>query len=176
MKNNSKNEMMKSHLMSYLDIATKFRNHEFNIQMLRNVVFTGVQTVLLACYAATIGKHTESSLAIACFGILMSSIWFFYYRSSLYWGRYWEFRCRQVNDKAVKELGLGINIFKGHPVGKKQNKIPSIMHGGRIYKPRDVHGVLLSVPIFSGFLWIILAAVIVYLFLNGEPIHLGVII
>jgi hypothetical protein len=72
-------------LLDYLNIAVNFRNHEFNIQMLRNVVFTGTQTVILGCYAATIQRYSLSALVIALFGIALSIIWWLYYRASLYW-------------------------------------------------------------------------------------------
>jgi hypothetical protein len=144
-------------LLDYLNIAVNFRNHEFNIQMLRNVVFTGTQTVILGCYAATIQRYSLSALVIALFGIALSIIWWLYYRASLYWAWFWECRCREVNDKVVTTLGSGVNIFAEHPAGADE-KAPPIKFGGRTIKYRGpVHNILMAVPIVFCFLWVGLA-------------------
>jgi hypothetical protein len=157
---NTKNETKPdvANLLGYLNIAANFRNHEFNIQMLRNAIFTGTQAITLGCYAATIQRYSLSALVIAFFGgVVLSIIWWLYYRASLYWARFWECRCREVNDKVVTTLGSGVNIFAEHPAGADE-KAPPIKFGGRTIKYRgSVRNILMAVPIVFCFLWVGLA-------------------
>lgn len=146
-----------SSLLGYLNVAANFRNHEFNIQMLRNAVFTGTQGIILGCYAATIQRHALSALLIALLGVMLSTIWW-YYRASLYWVRFWECRCREVNDRVVTILALkDMNIFAGHPAGADQTQPPPCKYGGRTIKHSSVHAVLKVVPIAFWLLYVGLA-------------------
>jgi len=158
MENPNQKEPTASDLLTYLDIATKFRNHEFNIQIFRNVIFTSAQTVMLACYAATVSKYSSASLAIALFGIVLSVFWFLYYRASLYWAWFWERRCRQVNDTVVEKLGLDVNIFAGHPSGS-DDKPPPIRFAGKTITWIPVHTVLRWTQLAFGVLWLLLVVV-----------------
>jgi hypothetical protein len=141
-------------LLGYLNVAANFRNHEFNIQMLRNAVFTGTQAIALACYAAMIQRYSLSALVIAVFGVALSIIWWRYYRASLYWARFWEWRCREVNDQVVTTLGLDVNIFAEHPIGI-DDKPPPLKYGRRTIKYLgSMHDILILVPITFGLLWV----------------------
>lgn len=156
------NEPDSSDLLGYLDIATKFRNHALNIQLIRNVIFTGSQTVMLACYASTISKVAQASAAVAFVGIILSILWFYYYRASLYWVRYWEYRCKEVNDCVVKQLKLdNVDIFGGHPIGSKTDNpnLPTIRFDGKELKRSSIHGIIYWMPIIFGTLWLILVVV-----------------
>ena len=156
------NDPAGSDLLAYLDIATKFRNHALNIQLIRNVIFTGSQTVMLACYATTIDKFPPASAAIAIFGIILSIVWFFYYRASLYWLRYWEYRCKQVNDSVVGKLKLdNVNIFRGHPIGleKVDPDPPIIFFDGKFFERYSIHDIIYGMPVIFCILWLILVVV-----------------
>ncbi|MBN2131930.1 MAG: hypothetical protein JW741_20685 [Sedimentisphaerales bacterium] len=148
-----------SDLLAYLDIALKFRNHEFNIQILRNVIFTGSQAVLLACYAATITERPMCSLAIGAFGIVCSVCWWLYYRASLYWVRFWEYRCKMINDGVVNTLGLeAVDIFKEHPIGSRvKEPLPTIWFGGEPVYPKAVSKIVQSTQVAFFVLWLALA-------------------
>ncbi|HUW57914.1 MAG TPA: hypothetical protein VMZ92_14835 [Planctomycetota bacterium] len=146
-------------LLKYLDIATKFRNHEFNIQMLRNVVFTGSHAVLLACYAATItNDYPGPALGLALFGGLLSFLWWCYYRGSLYWARYWEYHCRQINDEVVSLLNADVDLFKGHPAGERSKEPPpNVYYAGKEIRHSGVHRWLYAVHAATFVLWLVLA-------------------
>lgn len=150
-------------LLGYLNVAANFRNHEFNIQMLRNAVFTGTQAIALGCYAAVIQRYSLSALVIAVFGVALSIIWWRYYRASLYWTWFWEWRCRKVNDQVVTTLGLlDVNIFAEHPVGVDVEAPPPFKFGGRTIKYLgSVQDILMVVPIVFGLLWVGLVIVAV---------------
>ncbi len=152
----TKPEPSSSDMLAYLDIAVKFRNHEFNIQILRNAVFTGSHAVLLVSYAAIIADYPFAGFAIALFGILFSVFWLRYYRASVYWAWYWEQRCRMVNDSVCEKLGLEVNIFESHPAGASQ-KPPAFEYGGKQITYIPVHNVLRWTQILFFVLWIVLA-------------------
>jgi hypothetical protein len=157
MENKKKFEPTKSDLLTYLDIATKFRNHEFNIQMLRNMIFTGFQAVMIVCYTATVDTYPLASLAIALFGITLSALWFLYYGASIYWVRFWEHRCRCVNDNIVEKLGLDVNIFAGHPIGEEDNKPPPpIKYAGKTITWISIHKVIRWTQLVLCLLWMFL--------------------
>jgi hypothetical protein len=156
--------------MAYLDIATKFRNNEFYIQMLRNMMFTGAQALMLICYTTTLDKHRIGALATAGFGVILSVLWWLYYRSSLYWAWYWEWRCREVNDKIVDVLDLGVNIFTGHPSGCNEKKPMSFKFGGRtISEHQPVHRILQTTQIAFCALWLLLLLSTTFYWPNVHP-------
>ncbi len=107
-------------LFRYLEIATKFRNQELNVQLFRNAIFTGLHTILFACYAALVSKHNISAVAITVFGIILSVLGYFYYRAATYWVRFWEQRCRDINDMVREKVDLKVDLFAGHQVGKDE--------------------------------------------------------
>jgi hypothetical protein len=132
MKEKTKVEPKSGDYIAYLDIAAKFRTHEFNIQVLRNVAFSGGQAILLACYAATISNFQFFSLLISAFGILLSILWFFYYRGSMYWAWYWELRCREITDEVIKKINFDLNLFHDHPIGTDKEPAPLFFAGKKI--------------------------------------------
>ena len=125
--------------------------------MIRNVVFTGSQAIILVCYIGTIGEQRLLAFGIALFGIVLSIIWRAYYRASLYWAWFWEYRCRQINDRLVDLLGLDVDLFAGHPAGKYVKEPPSFMFGGRMITHTEIHRTLKAVPVAFFFLWLVLA-------------------
>ena len=146
-------------LLRYLDVATKFRNHEFNIQILRNALFTGSHAVLLACYAGTITNHPPfAALVVAVFGVALSILWWLYYRASLYWARYWEDHCKQINDKLVPLLNAGVDLFAGQPAGQKsKTPLPVAWYGGKPITHWSVHWCLRAVQVACCVLWLVLS-------------------
>ena len=69
MENESERQPSTNELFSYFQTAVTFRHHEFNIQMLRNVIFTGTQAVLLAVYAAILENVGLCAAIVAAFGL-----------------------------------------------------------------------------------------------------------
>ncbi|MBU0691149.1 hypothetical protein KKH18_04965 [bacterium] len=160
MKSTSQFDLQPSDLLAHLDIAAKFRNHEFNIQFTRNVVFTGSQAVMLACYAATITGFPWSSLVLAVIGIFFASLGYRYYRAGLYWARFWENRCRQVYDSVANELKFDVNIFEGHPSGQAEFvSRPVIKYAGKSVSWGSVHNLISYTQILFLVMWIFLAGV-----------------
>jgi len=148
-----------SDLLAYLDLAAKFRSHEFNIQIARTVIFTGAQGVLLACYAAAVYRSRIAATVLATFGVVLTVFWCFYYRASLYWVRYWENRCREVNDLVVRRLGLqDVSIFRGHPAGSDEQKTPPVMKygGGQPVRYSSVSKIIRAVLVVFPVLWAVL--------------------
>jgi hypothetical protein len=143
-------------LINFFDITVKLRNHEFNIQMLRNVTFTGTQAVLLACYAAVIIKNTQAAFAIAGFGFIFALLWVLYYRASLYWARYWELKCKETYDELKESLSLEVDLFKGHPIGNIENP-PDLVFGGKKIKYRSVHQIIRFTQVAFCVFWLALA-------------------
>lgn len=146
-------------LLKYLEIATQFRNHEFNIQILRMAVFSGSLAVLLVCYAATLNKCNWCSAGIAFFGAALTVLWTLYYRASLYWTWFWEFRCRQVNDHVVAKLDLEVNIFERHPIGAHNKNQPAIIMRGKELKYKDVPYIIICAQALFCILWLMLGIV-----------------
>jgi hypothetical protein len=142
-------------LMSYLGVAVNFRNHELNIQLLRNVVYTGAQGVFLIAYARTLGASPVCNLGIGVFGLTLSILWCLYYRASVYWVRYWEAQCRKVNDYVVSALGIGVNIFDDHHANTTEKPKPC-MYAGKTITYFPVHKTLRFTQLGFCLLWIFL--------------------
>lgn len=100
-----------NNLLTYLNIAMQFRNHEFKIQLIRSTIFGGILAGLLVAYGTIVGKFPLAALVILLFGIVILRIWKKYVESSYYWTRFWEQRCRAVNDKIMNVLDPDINIL-----------------------------------------------------------------
>jgi hypothetical protein len=156
MSNTEKVNIKAEDLRTYLDIATRFRNHEFNIQMLRNAVFTGMQAILLAGFATAADKHFVVSCSISAFGIFFTVIWWLYYRSSLYWAWFWEIRCFEVNDAFLKNSEIDVNIFAEHPANSDKKQPPDLKFGGKTIKYTRVHNFMQLIQIGLGILWIVI--------------------
>lgn len=140
-------------LLRYLDIATKFRNHEFNIQMIRNFIFTGAEAGLFGSLIATNTQNIFIPFFISLFGILLTMLWYYYYRGAKFWAWYWEWRCRQVNDLVVDKLKIDVNIFKNHPSGSTDKNIPSFFYFGKNIKHVQVHKVIQLTQLLFVLVW-----------------------
>jgi len=149
----------RSSALRYLEIASRFRQHEFAMQMLRNAVFTGFQAVLLGSYAATIAKTQLAGAAIAGFGVALAALWWFAFRGSLYWCRFWEVRCREINDYVLTLSSIEANLFEGHPAGASGSKPPTVRYNGRRVRYTSSQKALKLVPLAFAFLWLALLAV-----------------
>lgn len=140
-------------LLMYLDIAVKFRNHESNIQLLRNAIFTGLQAFLLACYGALVSGNVVAAFFVAFFGLILSVLWFRYYSASVYWYRFWEQRCNQINDYVKSEIPLKVGLFDGHPVNDAVKEAPEIFYGKSTIRYHSIHAILKILLIMVLGLW-----------------------
>lgn len=162
-------EVSTDDLLSYLGTATAFRNHEFNIQMLRNVVFTGTQAILLAVYAATIDKVNLCAAIVAGFGMGLAMFWRSYYQASLYWVRFWESRCRDVNDLVVSRLGISqVDIFRDHPANNEHPHVPDVLYRGYRLQYVSVSKVVRKTMAVFPVLWAALVVAAIVAMLIGD--------
>jgi hypothetical protein len=153
--NQINNKLSFSELLTYLDIATKYRNHEFNIQMVRNAIYTGFNIVLITVYANNVRKEDYLFLLVALFGISFTILWYIYYKSSQYWTWYWEEKCRKINDYIVSSFQIyNIDLFQNHLVGKNIKHPPAFIYGGKKIKYIGVHKIIKITQILFLILWI----------------------
>ena len=150
-------------LRDYLQVAASFRNHEFQIQMIRNVAFSAFQIALFTVFAVA-PQDSPSALAllVTVLGGAVSLLWRSYFLASRYWIQFWELRCREINDELVHVAGLNVDLFKGHPIGSEETPSP-VTHGGRTlsYRRSAVDRVA-RIPDMVLVLWLLLAAATAY--------------
>ncbi|MCX2718763.1 RipA family octameric membrane protein [Lentiprolixibacter aurantiacus] len=140
-------------LRAYLDVGIRLRNNELNIQMIRNAIFTGVQVVLVGSFIAFKDLTLILELIISAFGILISISWILYYKSSLFWVRYWEERTSKVNDAFLELAEIDVNLFNKHPASGSYEEPLSVEYGGKTLEYSSVHSPIKIAQIGFLVLW-----------------------